>query len=164
MLKAVVRTLFPVFVLLVALSSTGAECGSSGCGEAGCTGGCGGRWTELRDGPAGEEAGRSALVSEAGRSCRDRQERISGSADRRTCSKPKEPGATNPLILHAYTFIPKNLDRSKKQPLIVFRTPGRACEPGYGDRCAPGAGAGPAGVHGGGDGLPRQHRVWPGVL
>ncbi len=34
--------------------------------------------------------------------------------------KPKEPGATNPLILHAYTFIPKNLDRSKKQPLIVF--------------------------------------------
>ena len=34
--------------------------------------------------------------------------------------KPKEPGATNPLILHAYTFIPKNLDRSRKQPLIVF--------------------------------------------
>jgi dipeptidyl aminopeptidase/acylaminoacyl peptidase len=33
---------------------------------------------------------------------------------------PKEPGATNPLIIHAYTFIPKNLDRSKKQPLIVF--------------------------------------------
>ena len=34
--------------------------------------------------------------------------------------KPKEPGATNPLIIHAYTFIPKNLDRSHKQPLIVF--------------------------------------------
>jgi dipeptidyl aminopeptidase/acylaminoacyl peptidase len=34
--------------------------------------------------------------------------------------KPKEPGATNPLIIHAYTFIPKNLDRSKKQPLVVF--------------------------------------------
>ena len=34
--------------------------------------------------------------------------------------KPKEPGATNPLIIHAYTFIPKNLDRSRKQPLIVF--------------------------------------------
>ena len=33
---------------------------------------------------------------------------------------PKQPGATNPLILRAYTFIPKNLDRSKKQPLIVF--------------------------------------------
>jgi dipeptidyl aminopeptidase/acylaminoacyl peptidase len=33
---------------------------------------------------------------------------------------PKEPGAANPLILHAYTFIPKGLDRSKKQPLIVF--------------------------------------------
>jgi dipeptidyl aminopeptidase/acylaminoacyl peptidase len=30
------------------------------------------------------------------------------------------PGAVNPIILHAYTFIPKNLDRSKKQPLIVF--------------------------------------------
>ncbi len=34
--------------------------------------------------------------------------------------KPKEPGATNPVVLHAYTFIPKNLDRSRKQPLIVF--------------------------------------------
>jgi dipeptidyl aminopeptidase/acylaminoacyl peptidase len=33
---------------------------------------------------------------------------------------PKAPGATNPLIIHAYTFIPKDLDRSKKQPLIVF--------------------------------------------
>ncbi len=33
---------------------------------------------------------------------------------------PKAPGATNPLIIHAYTFIPKRLDRTKKQPLIVF--------------------------------------------
>jgi dipeptidyl aminopeptidase/acylaminoacyl peptidase len=33
---------------------------------------------------------------------------------------PKWPGATNPLLIHAYTFIPKNLDRSKKQPLIVY--------------------------------------------
>ena len=33
---------------------------------------------------------------------------------------PKAPGAGNPLIIRAYTFIPKNLDRSKKQPLIVF--------------------------------------------
>src|SRR5260370_3990370 len=32
----------------------------------------------------------------------------------------KAPGAINPLILHAYTFIPKRLDRSRKQPLIVF--------------------------------------------
>ncbi len=32
----------------------------------------------------------------------------------------KAPGATNPILLHCYTFIPKNLDRSKKQPLIVF--------------------------------------------
>lgn len=32
----------------------------------------------------------------------------------------KAPGATNPVLLHAYTFIPKNLDRSRKQPLIVF--------------------------------------------
>jgi len=35
-------------------------------------------------------------------------------------SNPKAPGALNPLIIHAYTFIPKNLDRSKKQPLITF--------------------------------------------
>ncbi len=33
---------------------------------------------------------------------------------------PNAPGATNPLIITAYTFIPKNLDRSKKQPLIVL--------------------------------------------
>ena len=33
---------------------------------------------------------------------------------------PKAPGATNPLLIHAYTFIPKNLDRSRKQPLITF--------------------------------------------
>lgn len=33
---------------------------------------------------------------------------------------PKAPGATNPLIIRAYTFIPKKLDRSQKQPLIVF--------------------------------------------
>src|SRR3954468_18118856 len=32
----------------------------------------------------------------------------------------KAPGATNPLIIHAYTFIPKSLDRSKKQPLLTF--------------------------------------------
>jgi dipeptidyl aminopeptidase/acylaminoacyl peptidase len=30
------------------------------------------------------------------------------------------PGAGNPLVLHAYTFIPKKLDRSKKQPLLVL--------------------------------------------
>jgi dipeptidyl aminopeptidase/acylaminoacyl peptidase len=35
-------------------------------------------------------------------------------------ANPKAPGATNPLIIRAYTFIPKNLDKSKKQPLIVF--------------------------------------------
>jgi len=33
---------------------------------------------------------------------------------------PKAPGAGNPLIIRAYTFIPRNLDKSKKQPLIVF--------------------------------------------
>ncbi|HLX44135.1 MAG TPA: alpha/beta fold hydrolase [Bryobacteraceae bacterium] len=33
---------------------------------------------------------------------------------------PTGPGAGNPLIVHAYTFIPKKLDRSKKQPLIVL--------------------------------------------
>ncbi len=35
-------------------------------------------------------------------------------------TNPKAPGATNPLIIHAYTFIPKNVDRSQKQPLITF--------------------------------------------
>jgi len=33
---------------------------------------------------------------------------------------PTAPGAKNPMIIHAMTFVPKNLDRSKKQPLIVF--------------------------------------------
>lgn len=33
---------------------------------------------------------------------------------------PKAPGAANPLIIHAYTFIPKSLDRTKKQPLLTF--------------------------------------------
>ncbi len=33
---------------------------------------------------------------------------------------PTAPGAGNPLIVHAYTFIPKKLDRTKKQPLIVL--------------------------------------------
>ena len=33
---------------------------------------------------------------------------------------PRAPGAGNPLIIRANTFIPKNLDKSKKQPLIVF--------------------------------------------
>jgi len=33
---------------------------------------------------------------------------------------PRGPGAGNPLIIRAYTFIPKNLDRAKKQPLLVF--------------------------------------------
>jgi dipeptidyl aminopeptidase/acylaminoacyl peptidase len=33
---------------------------------------------------------------------------------------PKAPGATNPLIIRAYTFIPKGLDKSRKHPLIVF--------------------------------------------
>jgi len=35
-------------------------------------------------------------------------------------SNPKAPGAVNPLIIHAYTFIPKQLDRTKKQPLLTF--------------------------------------------
>ncbi|HLH18753.1 MAG TPA: alpha/beta fold hydrolase, partial [Bryobacteraceae bacterium] len=35
-------------------------------------------------------------------------------------ANPRLPGATNPLIIRAYTFIPKNLDRGRPQPLIVF--------------------------------------------
>jgi dipeptidyl aminopeptidase/acylaminoacyl peptidase len=33
---------------------------------------------------------------------------------------PTGPGAGNPLIVHAYTFIPKKLDHAKKHPLIVL--------------------------------------------
>jgi dipeptidyl aminopeptidase/acylaminoacyl peptidase len=33
---------------------------------------------------------------------------------------PTAPGAKNPLIIRALTFIPKSLDRTKKHPLIVF--------------------------------------------
>jgi dipeptidyl aminopeptidase/acylaminoacyl peptidase len=35
-------------------------------------------------------------------------------------ANPTAPGAKNPLIIRATTFIPKNLDRSRKHPLIVF--------------------------------------------
>lgn len=37
-------------------------------------------------------------------------------------TNPKAPGATNPLIIHAYTFIPKKLDLSRphSSPLIVL--------------------------------------------
>ncbi|HWE53738.1 MAG TPA: prolyl oligopeptidase family serine peptidase [Bryobacteraceae bacterium] len=33
---------------------------------------------------------------------------------------PTAPGAKNPLIIRAIVFVPKNIDKSKKQPLIVF--------------------------------------------
>ncbi len=33
---------------------------------------------------------------------------------------PTAPGAGNPLIVYEYTFIPKKLDRTKKQPLLVM--------------------------------------------
>ncbi len=35
-------------------------------------------------------------------------------------SNPTGQGAGNPVIVHAHTFIPKKLDRSKKQPLLVY--------------------------------------------
>jgi dipeptidyl aminopeptidase/acylaminoacyl peptidase len=35
-------------------------------------------------------------------------------------TNPTAPGAKNPLIIRAMTFVPKNLDKGKKQPLIVF--------------------------------------------
>jgi dipeptidyl aminopeptidase/acylaminoacyl peptidase len=35
-------------------------------------------------------------------------------------TNPTAPGAKNPLIIRAMTFVPKNLDKSKKQPLIVY--------------------------------------------
>ncbi len=42
------------------------------------------------------------------------------SAPPRHQPNPTAQGAGNPLIIQAYTFIPKNLDRSKKQPLLVL--------------------------------------------
>ncbi len=33
---------------------------------------------------------------------------------------PTAPGATNPVIIPAYTFIPRKLDRSRKHPLLVL--------------------------------------------
>jgi dipeptidyl aminopeptidase/acylaminoacyl peptidase len=42
------------------------------------------------------------------------------SAPRHRPPNPTAPGAKNPMIIHAMTFVPKNLDKSKKQPLIVF--------------------------------------------
>jgi len=38
----------------------------------------------------------------------------------RRVPNPTAQGANNPLIIPAYTFIPKNLDRSRKHPLIVL--------------------------------------------
>lgn len=35
-------------------------------------------------------------------------------------ANPNAPGARNPLIIRAYTFIPKKLDRTRKHPLIVL--------------------------------------------
>ncbi len=35
-------------------------------------------------------------------------------------ANPKAPGAMNPLIIHAYTFIPKHIDRTKKHPLLAY--------------------------------------------
>jgi len=35
-------------------------------------------------------------------------------------TNPTGQGANNPLIIHALTFLPKNLDQGKKQPLIMF--------------------------------------------
>ena len=33
---------------------------------------------------------------------------------------PTAPGAKNPLIIHAMTFVPKKIDKARKHPLIVF--------------------------------------------
>jgi dipeptidyl aminopeptidase/acylaminoacyl peptidase len=35
-------------------------------------------------------------------------------------ANPTGPGAKNPLIIRAMTFVPKNIDRTKKQPFLVF--------------------------------------------
>jgi dipeptidyl aminopeptidase/acylaminoacyl peptidase len=42
------------------------------------------------------------------------------SLPRHRVANPAAPGARNPLVIRAYTFIPKKLDRSKKHPLIVL--------------------------------------------
>src|SRR5450432_381272 len=33
---------------------------------------------------------------------------------------PTAAGAKNPMIIHVMTFVPKNIDKTKKQPMIVF--------------------------------------------
>ncbi|OUC15137.1 MAG: S9 family peptidase [Alkalinema sp. CACIAM 70d] len=35
-------------------------------------------------------------------------------------ANPTAPGAKNPLIIHAVVFVPKNIDKSKKHPFLVF--------------------------------------------
>lgn len=42
------------------------------------------------------------------------------SLPRHRIPNPTAPGAGNPLIIPAYVFIPKNLDRARKHPLVVF--------------------------------------------
>jgi dipeptidyl aminopeptidase/acylaminoacyl peptidase len=42
------------------------------------------------------------------------------SAPRHKPPNPTGPGAKNPMIIHAMTFVPKNIDKTRKQPLIVF--------------------------------------------
>lgn len=39
---------------------------------------------------------------------------------KRKGANPTAQGAGNPFMFYAYVFLPKNLDRSKKQPLVVF--------------------------------------------
>ncbi|MBI1899216.1 MAG: S9 family peptidase [Acidobacteria bacterium] len=85
----------------------------------------------------------SAVAAQAGRSDRHRNDQLAKAIDdlqwrlalgdlaavdkvRYTSLPPaKQPnptaqGAGNPVIIPAYTFIPRKLDRSKKHPLIVF--------------------------------------------
>ena len=44
---------------------------------------------------------------------------------------PTAPGAKNPLIIRAMVFIPKNIDRTKKQPFLVFAHQGARSDFGH---------------------------------
>jgi acetyl esterase/lipase len=50
----------------------------------------------------------------------DRVTYTSAPVPRRGQANPTAPGAANPLIINAYTFIPKQLNRTRKQPLLVL--------------------------------------------
>ena len=54
-----------------------------------------------------------------GDACRIGKHRITGPPPR-VIPNPTAQGASNPVVLHTYTFAPKDLNEKKKHPLLVF--------------------------------------------